>query len=87
MKKCFYRVLRVCMCLPFNTISTLSYPLTAAVSSDGGSADLLLGNTRLQRSDVTSSGTGWRSTVGDDSVAIYNPGPWAAAPGVNQCGR
>lgn len=67
-------------------ISLLSRVL--AVRSGVTAHSGLLGNTRLRYSGLSTSDTGWRSTVGGDLVTIYTLGSPGPRPhGVNQPAR
>ena len=62
-------VMCVCVCLPFDAVV-----VTSASAAAAAAAHSLLGNTRPQHSAISSSGIGWRWTVGGDAVTIYNLG-------------
>lgn len=70
-----------CACNP-NTINRLSYLVSGLQALTSAAHTTLLGNTHLQYSAVSSSGIGWRSSVGGDLVTIYNLGSQVLSPPV-----
>lgn len=61
-------------CFPFDTYQLSLVPPAVVVSSYVSGARSLFWETLQHSSGVSSSGAGWHSTVGGDSVTIYNPG-------------